>query len=186
MHLFSFVLRLQTSAICDDYAQQREQTSGVGGKTDGKISGKASKLKAGKSGHSSASKSIKSKVRKIDFTDYDSFTFFSRKLLQTLSVRIDLISSARQRVKRNQALNWIIAKKYAYDVGGIIPSTRSLPVQEKQAPSKSKAKSSKADPKASKDITPSAKAASSGSKRKLPPEPLAQVCYCDVFHFCVY
>jgi hypothetical protein len=66
MHLFSFV---QTSAICDDYAQQHEQTSGAGGKTDGKISRKASKSTAGKSGHSSASKSIKSKVRKIDFTD---------------------------------------------------------------------------------------------------------------------
>jgi hypothetical protein len=67
MHLFSFVLRSQTSAICDDYTQQREQTSGVGSKTDGKISGNASKLKVGKSGHSSASKSIKSKVRRIYF-----------------------------------------------------------------------------------------------------------------------
>lgn len=49
--------------------QQREQTSGVGGKVDGKINRNASRLKAGKSGHSSASKSMKSKVRKIDFTD---------------------------------------------------------------------------------------------------------------------
>ena len=56
---------------CDDYIQQREQTSGVGGETDGKKSRNASKLKlkAGKSGHSSASKSVKSKVRKIYFTD---------------------------------------------------------------------------------------------------------------------
>jgi len=61
-----FVLRSQTSAIFDDYAQQREQTSGVGGKADGKMSRNALKVKAGKSGHSSASKSIKSKVREID------------------------------------------------------------------------------------------------------------------------
>jgi hypothetical protein len=69
MHLFFFVLGSQTSSICDDYAQQREKTSGVGGKTDGKINRNASKLKAGKGGHSSASKSMKSKVRKIFFTD---------------------------------------------------------------------------------------------------------------------
>jgi hypothetical protein len=59
-------------------------------------------------------------------------------------------------------------------------------VQEKNARSNSKAKSSKADPKASKDISSSAKAAPSGSKRKIPLEPLAQVCYCDVFYFRVY
>ncbi len=66
---FLFVLKPQTKAICDDNTQQREQTSGVSGKTDGKMSRNASKLKAGESGHSSASKSIKSKVRKIDLTD---------------------------------------------------------------------------------------------------------------------
>jgi hypothetical protein len=76
--------------------------------------------------------------------------------------------------------------KEVRDVGGIFPSTCSSSVQEKHARSKSKAKSSRADPKASKDILPSTKAAPLGSKRKLPPEPLAQVCHCDVFHFRVY
>ncbi|KAI0281149.1 hypothetical protein BGY98DRAFT_1095093 [Russula aff. rugulosa BPL654] len=46
--------------------------------------------------------------------------------------------------------------------------------EEKQARSNSKAKLSKVDPKPSKDISPSAKVAPSGSKRKLPPEPVAQ------------
>ena len=73
--------------------------------------------------------------------------------------------------------------KEVRDVGGIIPSTRSLSVQVKHVLSNSKAKSSKADPKASKVITPSAKTALSGSKRKLLPEPLEQVCHCDVFRF---
>ena len=82
----------QTSAICNDYVQQREQTSGVGGKTDGKINRSASKPKAGKSGHTSASKSIKSKVRKmILLTVYDSFPPFCRKLLQILNLRMVLI-----------------------------------------------------------------------------------------------
>jgi hypothetical protein len=66
MHLSSFI---QTSAIYDDHAQQREQTSGVGGTMGGKISKNVSKQKVNKSGHSSASKSIKSKVRGIEFTD---------------------------------------------------------------------------------------------------------------------
>jgi len=77
-------------------------------------------------------------------------------------------------------------RKEVRDVGGIIPFTRSLSVQGKHARSNSKAKSPKAGPKASKDISSSAKVATSGSKRKLPPEPLAQVRQCDVFHFRVY
>jgi hypothetical protein len=77
-------------------------------------------------------------------------------------------------------------RKEVRDAGGIIPSAHSLSVQEKHARSNSKAKPSKADTKAGKDISPSGKAAPSGSKRKLPPEPLAQVCHCDFFHFRVY
>ena len=77
-------------------------------------------------------------------------------------------------------------RKEVRDAGGIILSTHSFSVQEKQARSNSRAKLSKVDPKPSKDISPSAKVAPSGSKRKLPPEPLAQVCHCDVFHFHVY
>lgn len=77
-------------------------------------------------------------------------------------------------------------RKEVRDIASIFLSSRSSSVQEKYARSKSKAKSSKADPKANKDISPSAKAAPSGSKRKLPPELLVQVCHCDVFHFRVY
>lgn len=74
-------------------------------------------------------------------------------------------------------------RKEVRDVGVIIPSTRSLSVQEKHVHSNSKTKSSNAEPKANKDISRSPKATPSGSKRKLPPELLAQVRHCDVFHF---
>ena len=70
MQLSSFVLRLQRDVIYDDYAQQCEQTSGVGGTSYGKISKNVSKLKASKSGHISTIKSIKSKVRRIEYTDF--------------------------------------------------------------------------------------------------------------------
>jgi hypothetical protein len=178
----SIVLRSQTSAICDDYAQQREQTSGVGGKTDGKTSRKASKLKDGKSGYSSVSKSIKSKVRKIDFTDCLSFVHPLLQEIITDSEREDgpNLSAPQRKAEPGMKLD---NHKEVRDVGGIIPSTRSLSVQEKHARSSSKIKSPRADPKASKDISPSAKAAPSGSKRKLLPEPLVQVCHCDVLHF---
>jgi len=74
-------------------------------------------------------------------------------------------------------------RKEVRDVGGTIPSTHSLSVQEEHVHSNPKAKSSKTDPKASKDISPSAKATPSRSKRKLTLEPVAQVCHCYVFHF---
>src|SRR5713101_943888 len=74
-------------------------------------------------------------------------------------------------------------RKEVRDVGDIIPSTRSLSAQEKHARSNSKVNPSKVDRKASKDISPSSKAAPSGPKRKFPPEPLAQVRHCDVSHF---
>ena len=75
-------------------------------------------------------------------------------------------------------------KRKVRDVDGTIPSTHSLSAKEKHVHSNPKAKSSKADPKASKDISPSAKATPSRSKRKLTLEPVAQVCHCYVFHFC--
>ena len=182
MHLFSFV---QTSAIRDNYAQQSEQTSGVGGKTDGKTSRKASKPKAGKSGHSSPSKSIKSKVRKIDSTDCLRFIHSFLQEIITDSEREDDSNLSAPQRKAEPGMK-PDNRKEVRDVGSVIPSTRSLSVQEKHARSNSKVKSSKADPKASKDISPSTKAAPSRSKRKLPLEPPAQVCHRDIFLFHVY
>ena len=74
-------------------------------------------------------------------------------------------------------------RKEVREVSVITPSTRSMSVQEKRVHSNSKAKPSNAEPKANKDISRSPKATPSGSKRKLPPDPLAQVWYCDVLHF---
>ncbi|KAN0109130.1 hypothetical protein V8E52_009652 [Russula decolorans] len=136
-------------------AMQHEQTSGAGGKTDGKISRKASKSTAGKSGHSSASKSIKSKEIITDSEREDEPN----------------LSAPQRKAEPGMKLD---NRKEVRDVGGIIPSTLSLSVQGKHVRSNSKVKFSKADPKASKDISPSAKAAPSRSKRKLPREPLAQ------------
>jgi len=119
-------------------AMQREQTSGIGGKTDGKIGRNASKLKTGKSGHSSASKSIKSK---------------------------EIITDSEREDGPN-----ISAPQRKAEPGMKLDNRK----EEKHPRSNSKAKPSKADPKASKDISLSAKATPSGSKRKLPPEPLAQ------------
>lgn len=119
-------------------AMQREQTSGVGGKTDGKTSKNPSKLKASKSGHSSTSKSIKSK---------------------------EIITDSEREDEPN-----LSAPRRKAEPGTKLDNRK----EEKHARSNSKAKSSKADSKASKDISPSAKVAPSGSKRKLPPEPLAR------------
>jgi len=119
-------------------AMQHEQTSGAGGKTDGKISRKASKSTAGKSGHSSASKSIKSK---------------------------EIITDSEREDEPN-----LSAPQRKAEPGMKLDNRK----EGKHVRSNSKVKFSKADPKASKDISPSAKAAPSRSKRKLPREPLAQ------------
>ena len=56
-------------------------------------------------------------------------------------------------------------------------------MQEKSVRPNSKAKISRADSKSSKGTSPLIEAAHLGPKRKLPLEPLAQVCHHDVFHF---
>ena len=56
-------------------------------------------------------------------------------------------------------------------------------MQEKSVRPNPKAKISRADPKSSKGTSPLIEAAHLGPKRKLPLEPLAQVCHHDVFHF---
>lgn len=125
-------------------------------------------------------------MRKIDFTDCQWFIHTLLQEIITDSEREDGPNLFAPQRKAEPGMK-MDNRKEVRDAGSIILSARSFSVQEKHARSNSKAKpSSKADPKASKDISPSAKATPSGSKRKLPPEPLAQVCHCDVFHFRVY